>query len=171
MDERKLLLNQKLKLNKQKNWKRKLINELPRDLSTIIDKSEIITSPKSEIILDKVHEKWNFELHKSDFAINYSSYRKEFSWEEEVIRYVQGIDIADEQVYLFFGINDSPIFIVNGNWAIKNFSILWKQIKNNDFWIISKDISYGIIVSCYGGYLEHDPNPRELFYAITKWDN
>ncbi|MGG3654240.1 hypothetical protein ABES36_23430 [Bacillus pseudomycoides] len=131
---------------------------LPQDISNVIEKSDVITSPELETILNKVHEKWNFELHKGDFVISYSNFRKEFSWEQEVIQYVQGID-------------NSPIFLVNGKWAIENFSILWQCINNDGIWIISQSFSYGVLVSRYGGYLEHDPNPKEILYAVTKWDN
>lgn len=171
MDERKMLLNHKLKINKQKSQRSKLMNLLPKDMSTVIEKSNLIISPELERILDKVHEKWNFELHKGDFAIKYSNFRKEFSWEQEVIQYVQGIDIEEKLVYLFLGIDDSPIFLVGGKWVIKNFNILWERINNDDLWVISQDFSYGVLVSHYGGYLEHDPNPKEIIYAITKWDN
>lgn len=84
---------------------------------------------------------------------------------------MEGIDIEENLVYLFLGIDDSPIFLVNGKWAIKNFSILWQCINNDDIWIVSQDFSYGVLVFRYGGYLEHDPNPKEIFYAITKWDD
>jgi len=166
-----MLLNHKLKINKQKSQRSKLMNLLPKDMSTVIEKSNLIISPELERILDKVHEKWNFELHKGDFAIKYSNFRKEFSWEQEVIQYVQGIDIEEKLVYLFLGIDDSPIFLVGGKWVIKNFNILWERINNDDLWVISQDFSYGVLVSHYGGYLEHDPNPKEIIYAITKWDN
>lgn len=169
MDERKKLLNQKLRINKQKIHRGILIKLLPQDMSTVIEESELITSPELEKILDKVHEKWNFELHKSDFAINYSNFRKEFSWEQEVIEYVKEVDIAEKKVYLFLGIDDSPIFLVDGNWIIQKFNILWQRINNKDIWIIAQDFSYGVLVSRYVGYLEHDPNPKEIFYAVTKW--
>ncbi|MED3803893.1 hypothetical protein P4562_18370 [Lysinibacillus xylanilyticus] len=171
MDERKILLQQKIKVNKQKNQRTNLMNLLPKDISIIIEKSDLITSPELERILNKVHEKWNYELHKGDFAINYSGFRKEFSWEQEVIYYVQGIGIEKKLVYMFLGIDDCPIFLVDGNWALKNFNILWDHINNDDLWIISQDFNYGVLVSRYGGYLEHDPNPEEIIYAITIWDN
>ncbi|MDF2086415.1 hypothetical protein [Bacillus pseudomycoides] len=171
MDERKMRLKRKVKIAKQKSQRYKLMRLLTEDMSTVIEKSDVITSPELEIILNKVYEKWKFELHKWDFVINYSNFRKEFSWEQEVIQYVQRIDIEEKLVYLFLGIDDSPIFLVNGKWAIENFSILWQCINNDDIWIISQDFSYGVLVFRYGGYLEHDPNPKEIFYAITKWDN
>ncbi len=171
MDERKRLLQQKIKVNKQKYQRINLMKLLPKYISSVIEKSELITSPELERILNKVHEKWNYELHKGDFAIKYSEFRKEFSWEQEVIHYVQGIDIENKLVYLFLGIDDCPIFIVDGKWALMNFSILWEYINNDDIWIIGQDFSYGVLVSRCAGYLEHDPNPKEIIYAITKWDN
>ncbi|XRG79814.1 hypothetical protein V5E38_05710 [Rossellomorea sp. GAMAL-10_SWC] len=171
MNDRKLLIQQKFKVTKQKNQRNELLNILPKDLATVIEKCEFITTPELEKILDKVHEKWNYDLHKGDFILNYSNFRKEFSWEREVIQYVQGIDIEEQLVYLFIGIEDSPIFLINGKWVIKNFDILWTLIDNEDIWIISQDYSCGVLVSHYGGYLEHDPNPNEILYAITKWKN
>lgn len=170
MSERKILLQQKIKVTKQKFKRNELMNILPKDMASVIEKCEIITSPELEKILDKVHAKWNYDLHKGDFILNYSNYRKEFSWEREVIQFVQGIDIGKNLVNLYFGIEDSPIFLVAGNWIIKNFNLLWQCIDNEDLWIISQDFSYGVLVSHYGGYLEHDPNPEEIIYAITKWD-
>ncbi|MDA7027568.1 hypothetical protein PJ311_13345 [Bacillus sp. CLL-7-23] len=79
MNDRQKLLNQKLKINKQKNQRIKLMDLLPKKLATVINKSELITSPEREKILDKVHEKWNFDLHKEDFVTRYSDFRKEFS--------------------------------------------------------------------------------------------
>ncbi|WP_165346800.1 hypothetical protein [Gottfriedia acidiceleris] len=169
MSERKIQLQQKIKVTKQKYKRKELMNILPKDLASVIEKCEIITSPELEIILDKVHAKWNYDLHKVDFILNYSNFRNEFSWEREVVQYVQGIDIEEQLVYLFLGIVDSPIFLINGKWVIKNFDILWQFIDNEDIWIVSQDYSYGILVSRYGGYLEHDPNPKEILYAITKW--
>lgn len=104
-----------------------------------------------------------------DFILNYSNFRKEFSWEKEVIQYVQSINFKEQLVYLFFGIDDSPIFLVDGKWVIMNFKILWELLNNKDIWVISQVYSYGILVSRYGGYLEHAPNPEEIHYAITKW--
>lgn len=169
MDERKRLMQQKIKVVKQKNQRTNLMNLFPKHISSVIEKSELIMSPELERILNKVHEKWNYELHNGDFASKYSDFRKEFSWEQEVIRYVQGIDIENKLVYLFLGIGDCPIFLVDGKWALMNFSILWEHINNDDIWIISQDFSYGVLVTRYGGYLEHDPNPKEIMYAITRW--
>lgn len=171
MDERKRLMQQKIEVNKQKNQRTNLMNLFPEHISIVIEKSELITSPELEKILNNVHEKWNYELHKEYFAIKYSDFRKEFSWEQEVIHYVQEIDIENKLVYLFFGIGDCPIFLVDGKWALMNFSILWEYINKDDIWIISQDFSYGVLVSHYLGYLEHDPNPKEVLYAITKWGN
>ncbi|OXS65576.1 hypothetical protein B1B04_25035 [Lysinibacillus sp. KCTC 33748] len=170
MDERKRRMQQKIQVVKQKNQRTNLMNLFPKHISSVIEKSELITSPELERILNKVHEKWNYELHKVDFAIKYRDFRKEFSWEHEVIDYVQRIDFENKLVYLFFGIGDCPIFIVDGKWALMNFSILWEHINNYPIWIISQDFSFGILVSRYLGYLKHDPNPKEIFYAITKWD-
>lgn len=142
---------------------------LPRDMATTIDDCSLITSPELERILDKVQEKWNFELHKNDFAIKYSKHRKEYSWEYEVINHVQQTKLPDEQVYLYLGIEDSPIFLINGNWIIENFNFLWEQINNSDLWIIDFKFKYGVLVSRYGGYLDHDPNPNEIIYAVTEW--
>lgn len=171
MDERKRRMQQKIQVVKQKNQRTNLMNLWPKDISSVIEKSELITSPELERILNKVHEKWNYELHKMDFVIKYSDFRKEFSWEQEVVHYVQRIDIENKLVYLFFGVDDCPIFLVDGKWALMNFSILWEHIYHEDIWIISQDFSYGILVSRYGGYLEQDPNPKEILYAITKWDH
>ncbi|MBO9128513.1 hypothetical protein [Bacillus sp. 165] len=171
MNERKILMQQKIKVTKQKYKRNELMKILPKDLSSVIEICEMITTPELEKILDKVHAKWNYDLHKGDFILNYSNFRKEFSWESEVIQYVQGIDIEEQLVYLFLGIEDSPIFLIDGKWIIKNFDILWQFLNNEDIWIISQDYSYGVLVSRYGGYLEHDPNPKEILYAITKWEN
>jgi hypothetical protein len=171
MNERKILLQQKIKVTKQKNQRNELMNILPKELTSFIEKCEIITSPDLEKILDKVHAKWNYDLHKGDFILNYSSFRNEFSWEREVIQNVQVIDDEEQLVFLFLGIEDSPIFLIDGKWVIKNFSILWQLINYEDIWIISRDYSYGVLVSRYAGYLEHDPNPKEILYAITKWGN
>ena len=169
MNDRKLLLQQKIKITKQKNQRNVVINTLPKDLATILEKCEIITTPELDKILDKVHAKWNYDLHKGDFIINYSNFRIEFSWEKEVIQFMQGIDIEEKLAYLHFGIAESPIFLIDGKWVIKNFDILWQSINSEDIWIISQDYSYGVLVSRYGGYLEYDPNPIEILYAITKW--
>ncbi|PGM49017.1 hypothetical protein [Bacillus sp. AFS053548] len=170
MNERKLILQQKIKVSKQKKQRNVLINTLPQELATVLENCEIITSPELDRILDKVHAKWNYDLHKGDFIVNYSNFRIEFSWEKEVIQFVQGIDIEEKLAYLFFGIEDSPILLIDdGKWVIKNFDILWQSINNEDIWIISQDYSCGVLVSRYGGYLEHDPNPKEIIYAITKW--
>jgi hypothetical protein len=171
MNERKILLQQKIKVNMQKNRRNVFLNLLPKELASVIEQCEIITSPELEKILENVHAKWNYDLHKGDFILNYSSFRKEFSWEREVIQYLQGIDTEEQLVYLFLGIEDSPIFLIDGKWVIRNFNILWQLIDNEDIWIISQDYSYGILVSRYGGYLEHDPNPNEILYAITNWGN
>ncbi|MFJ8089840.1 hypothetical protein ACIQ7N_16765 [Lysinibacillus sp. NPDC095746] len=82
---------------------------------------------------------------------------------------MEGITIENRLVYLFFGIDDCPIFLVDGKWALMNFRLLWEHINNDAIWIISQDFSHGVLVSQYLGYLEHDPNPKEIIYAITKW--
>ncbi|MED4402580.1 hypothetical protein ABET41_09715 [Metabacillus fastidiosus] len=170
MDERKALLQQKIKINKQKSQRNKLIDFLPQDISTVLEKCDLITSPKLDRILDEIHQKWNYELHKEEFVKKYGDFRKEFSWEQEVIQYMQEIEIEKKVVCLFLGIDDSPIYLVEGKWVIENFNILWQSIDNDDLWIISKDFNYGVLVSRYGGYLEQDPNPKEIFYSITKWN-
>lgn len=63
------------------------------------------------------------------------------------------------------------MFLVDGNWVIKYFDTLWDSINNEDVWIIGQNFNYGVIVACYAGYLEHDPNPKEIIYEITKWNN
>ncbi|WP_342512488.1 hypothetical protein MKY34_18005 [Sporosarcina sp. FSL K6-1522] len=171
MNERKKRIQQKIKANKQRYQKANVMNLFPQHISNVIEKSEIITSPELESILHKVHEKWNYELHKEYFATKYSDVRQEFSWEQEVIQYVQGIKIENELVYLFLGIDNCPIFLVDGKWALKNFSTLWEHVNYDPIWMIGQDFSYGVLVSRYLGYLEHDPNPREIIYAITAWGN
>lgn len=59
-------LKRKVKIAKQKSQRYKLMRLLTEDMSTVIEKSDVITSPELEIILNKVHEKWKFELHKWD---------------------------------------------------------------------------------------------------------
>lgn len=86
-----------------------------------------------------------------------------------MINHVQQTKLPDEQVYLYLGIEDSPIFLINGNWIIENFNFLWEQINNSDLWIIDFKFRYGVLVSRYGGYLDHDPNPNEIIYAVTEW--
>lgn len=58
---------------------------------------------------------------------------------------------------------------MNGEWVIENFSDIWEAINYTDLWVFDMDVNYGVLVSRYGGYLEHDPNPKEILYAITKW--
>ncbi|MGG3889530.1 hypothetical protein [Metabacillus fastidiosus] len=171
MDNRKILLQQKIKLNKQRSRGKLLMKMFPQDMSNVIENTDLITSPELEKILETVNKKWNNELHTHNFIIQYKNFRKEFSWEQEVIQYVQEIEMKEKEVYLFLGIPDSPIFLVNGNWVIKNFEVLWQSINYEDVWIIGQNCNYGVLVLRYGGYLEHDPNPKEIFYAITKWDD
>jgi len=169
MNERKILMQLKFKVTKQKYKRNELMKILPKDLVSVIEKCEIITSPELDKILEIVNLKWNYDLNKWDFILNYSDFRKEFSWEKEVIQYVQGKNFKEQLVYLYLGIEDSPIFLIDGKWAIMNFNILWELINNKDIWIFSQDYSFGVLVSRYGGYLEHDPNPKEIYYAITEW--
>ncbi|MGG3889863.1 hypothetical protein [Metabacillus fastidiosus] len=53
---------------------------------------------------------------------------------------------------------------------MENSNVLWQSIDNDDLWIITKDFNHGVLVSRYGGYLEQDPNRKEIFYSITKWN-
>ncbi|MEI3611870.1 hypothetical protein [Pseudogracilibacillus sp. SO30301A] len=76
----------------------------------------------------------------------------------------------EKPVYLFLGNDDGPIYIVDGIWVLKHFKVLWESINYEDVWIIRRKYDYGLLVSRYGGYLEHDPNPKEVFYAMTKKD-
>jgi hypothetical protein len=48
MDDRKVLLQQKIKVNKQRSLRTKLVNLLPKDMSEVFEKSELITSPEFE---------------------------------------------------------------------------------------------------------------------------
>ena len=171
MNKRKKLLQQKVKVNKQKRQRQKLITMLPKDMSDVIENTDLVTSPELEKILETVNNRWNNELHSHNFLIHYKNSRKEFSWEQEVIQYIQGINLEEKQIYLFLGITDSPIFLVEGTWVIKNFKVLWESINYEDLWIIGQNFKYGVLVSRYGGYLEHDPNPNEIFYSITNWDD
>jgi hypothetical protein len=171
MDQRKKLLQQKIKVNKQKNQIKVLMNMLPQDMSDVMKNTDLITSPELEQILDAVNNRWNNELHSHNFLNHYKKFREEFSCEQKVIQYIQGIEIEEKEIYLFLGIPDSPIFLVEGNWVINNFKALWQSINYEDVWIIGQNIKYGVLVSRYGGYLESDPNPKEIFYAITKWDD
>ena len=165
------MLQQKISINKQKYARTHVLNLLPAHISIVMEESEYITSPDLETILNQVHEQWHNELHKADFREKYPEFRKEFSWEHEVIEYIRNIDMERQQVYLFLGNEDCPLFVVDGRWALMNFSTLWEQVNHDDIWITGRDLTHGVLVSRYAGYLEHDPNPEEIMYAITSWGN
>ncbi len=66
---------------------------------------------------------------------------------QEVLQYIQGIEIEEKEIYLLFlGIPDSPIFLVEGNCVINNFKALWQSINYEDVWIIGQNIKYGVLV-------------------------
>ncbi|MGG3927054.1 hypothetical protein ABET51_13755 [Metabacillus fastidiosus] len=64
------LNNYRIQINKQKSQRNKLIDLLSQDISTAIENYDLITSPKLDRILDKIHQKWNYELHKEEFVKN-----------------------------------------------------------------------------------------------------
>ncbi|WLR42290.1 hypothetical protein LC087_16435 [Bacillus carboniphilus] len=169
MNDRKQLLQQKLKATKQKISRKELIELLPDNLSVVIEEATFFTDPKVEHILNNLYNLWNNELHLHSFINKYSENRKEFSWENEVISFVQGLNFKQELGYLYVGIEKSPLYLVGGKWLIENFDVFWEQISFEDIWFFGKDLSNGVLVSQYGGYLEHDPNPKEIMYAITYW--
>ena len=171
MEERKRLLQKKISINKPKCARTHVLNMLPADITVVMEESEYITSPDLETILNQVQEIWHNELHKADFREKYPDFRKEFSWEHEVIDYVRNIEMDRKRVYLSFGIEDCPLFLVDGRWALMNFSTLWEKTNHDDIWIIGRDLTHGVLVSRYAGYLGHDPNPKEIVYAITSWGN
>lgn len=171
--EQKVILEQKLKEQQQKSRRTEVLHALPKPLSDVMEGSAFIISPERERILEAVHAKWNNDLHKHDFAKRYSRFRQEFSWEHEVMAYVKGttLNFARQPAYLYFGLANCPLFVVDGNWAIQHFSQLWTSIHCEDWWLFCPDLSCGVLISRYGGYLEHDPNPEEILYAVTVWGN
>lgn len=169
--EQKVILERKLKEQQQKSQRAEILRALPLPLSNMIVASAFVISPERERILETVHAKWNNDLHKHDFAERYGKFRQEFSWEHEVAAYVEEttLDFARQPAYLYFGLADCPLFVVDGNWAIQHFSQLWTSIHFEDWWLFCPDLSCGLLISRYGGYLEHDPNPEEILYAVTVW--
>lgn len=168
-DELKKKLAEKLKIAKQKNHRSNVINQLPLNITAILKNSPYITTPELEKALMNVNQKWNFELHTHEFIEKYPNNRVEVSWEKDVLRFVTSMQPIHKQVYLLLDIENSPLFMVESHWAIQHFQDLWQCIDSRDFWLFDEDLTFGLLICRYGGYLEDDPNPEEYFYAITHW--
>lgn len=76
MDNRKMLLRQKLKINKQKSLRVTLMSTLPRDMATTIEDCSLITSPELERILDKVQKNGTLSYIKMILQLNTVSIEK-----------------------------------------------------------------------------------------------
>jgi hypothetical protein len=83
--------------------------------------------------------------------------------------YVQALTMKQRDVYVYLGLSDSPIFVVDGQWVVANFATLWQLITYEDIWVIDKTFDKGIIVSNFVGYLMEDPNPTEVYYEVLMW--
>jgi hypothetical protein len=170
MDQQKGHLQHRIKVNKQRNQRKRLLELIPAHISQVLEKAEYLTSPAREDIFQKVQQRWNGELYTYDFRLRYPAFVNAFSWEQEVIAYVQTLTNRAGQVYLFLGDPDSPIFVADGEWVRSNFAVLWQTIDYEDIWVISQEADEGIIVCGYVGYLAEDPNPAEVYYEVVSWD-
>lgn len=170
MDSQKVDLHYRININKQRNQRKCLLEQMPAHISQVLEKAEYFTSPAREDILQKVKQRWNGELYTYNFRSKYPAFAKAFSWEHEVIHYVQTLTIRSEHVYLFLGVPDSPIFAVDRGWVNGNFEVLWQKIDYEDIWVIGQGFNEGIIVCGYVGYLTEDPNPAEVYYEVVSWD-
>jgi hypothetical protein len=160
----------RIKVNKQRNQRKRLLELIPAHISQVLENTEYLTSPAREDVLQKVQQRWNGELYTYDFRSRYPEFVKAFSWEQEVISYVQTLTIWAGQVYLYLGVPDSPVFVADREWVRANFAVLWQTIDYEDIWVISQEADEGIIVCGYVGYLAENPNPAEVYYEVVSWD-
>lgn len=168
-DSYKKQLAEKLKIAKQKSQRNNIIRHLPLPLADVLKNRPYMTTPKLETILMGVNQKWGFALHTHEFIKKYPDNRIEVSWEKDVLQFVASTKPTHKHACLLTGFENSPLFIVERHWVVQHFQALWEGIGLKDLWLFDEELTFGLLICRYGGYIEHDPNPGEYFYAITYW--
>jgi hypothetical protein len=169
MEQQKELLKIKINANKQRNQRKQLLHLFPAPHAMVLNQATYLLSPVRDDMIQTVMQRWNNQLYNYHFRFQYPQFVKAFSWEKDVIMYVQELTMEEQDVYLYFGMSDSPIFVVDGQWVLENFATLWQLIAYEDIWVIDKEFDKGIVVSNFAGYLTEDPNPAEVYYEVLTW--
>jgi hypothetical protein len=167
--QREQLLRSKLEANAQRNGRKSYLGALPPDLSNYLQTCEFITSTKLDDLLPNF---WRYETERDWYIARQYT---EVSWPHQIFELVTSFntDYDSLPAYFYPGYN-FPIFHTTFGWVRQHTNILF-QIEHGGYYgndrlgVVTTDLSAGIVIDCYCGYILSDPNPDEIVYTVTTW--
>lgn len=168
---------EKLFINKQKNFRKNLIEKHVKIFNEHFEAFNFIIFPQSYNIMKSTAEKSSIISGRANVKnfqpINEKNYYEEFEYKKDIVKIVAGFleKISNQSLYLKFSNFHSPIFDISAIW-FKNFfypHILEREMDDLfEFDLFSKDYSIGISIRSYGGYL-NELSREEIVYEVEVW--
>jgi hypothetical protein len=172
--QRQQLLQTKLRANAQRNARTFYLKILPPELGEYLQTCEFIQSPTMDDLLacfwqgkDELKQRSNYE-------------DRELSWPHQIFEIAYNFDVNDDPTHAYFyPFGNCPIFCTTFGWVRQNIEVLFylrHDIGHLNYTysparlaVVAMDLTAGITIDNYCGYLPEDPNPDEIVYKVTTW--
>jgi hypothetical protein len=177
---RRQLLEWKLQANNQRNGRATYLHVLPPDLAAYLQTCEFIVTPELDELLAYF---WLREDNADQDKSLISAYQyQELSWPKQIFELVRSFNSKYDAVpAYFYPHGDCPIFCTTIGWLRQNIEVLFplahgtgrtgQSYSPERLGAIAIDLSVGIVISNYCGYVLSDPNPWEQVYTVAMWGN
>jgi hypothetical protein len=175
---RRQLLEWKLQANNQRNGRATYLQVLPPDLAAYLQTCEFIVTPELDELLAYF---WLREDNADRDKSLIPAYQyQELSWPKQIFELVRSFNSKYDAVpAYFYPHGDCPIFCTTMGWLRQNIEVLFPLVHGTGhtgqsysperLGAIAIDLSVGIVISNYCGYVLSDPNPWEQVYTVAMW--
>lgn len=178
---RKRLIFEKASANAQRREREKFLQMAGPDVCELLSASECIFTPESDAILRRFLPITGAGIGTPQSRPSSYSFR-EFAWEAKVFASLQdaerlgegpaflvtgpphGIIFGDDGFY----VPDLPVFMVEFRAAARYLEKIWSSDRRF-IALVSLDVSAGVVIDNYIGYLAGDFNVSEVVYEVASW--
>jgi hypothetical protein len=179
---RKRLIFEKANANAQRREREKFLEVLASEMRAFLADVECIFTPESDEVLRRFLPATAAGIGTPSRPAPSGYSFREFAWDTKVfasLHYYESIRetraylaVRPPHVVFFenegFYVPELPVFVVSFRAAACMLKELW-SIARRFIALVSVDLSAGIVIDSYIGYLPEDLNASEIVYEIASW--
>jgi hypothetical protein len=179
---RKTLLFAKSNANRQRRQRELMLQTAPREIVQLLGDSSYVVTPATNAILNRFSPATADGIGTPNCRVPSGYSYSEFAWEAKALASLPKAErFPGKTAHLvlrspdritfnqqFILVPQLPIFLVDYCLALKMFDQLW-TLAESSVALVAMDLSAGIVIDNYCGYLEDDFNPDEMVFEVARW--
>jgi hypothetical protein len=179
---RKRLIFEKANANAQRCERQKLLQVLSPEMRAILADASCVFTPDSDAVLSQFFPATVAGIGTPTRVIPIGYSFREFAWEAKVfaslpnaevfretpahlmLRPPHCVSFQDQRIY----VPQLPVFVVDFRAAARNIERLWLSAQRF-LALVAIDMTVGIVIDSYIGYLPEDFNASEVVFEVASW--